>query len=556
MPKFRRFSLVCGFIALFGGPNSGWSADVRVLVWDEQQPAQKTAYGDKFLGETIAAHLSRQPGLQVKSTSLASPEQGLDLATLDETDVLVMWGHVKNLDLDAARAEQVVQRVLSGKLALIALHSAHWAKPFVRLMQERAKSDARENVPEADQARSKWEFQNETPIGKGVKADDRLTPFVTREGDAWKLTLPSCVFPSWRADGAASQVTTLLPNHPLAVGLPAKWSIPHTEMYSEPFHVPKPDGIVFEEHWEKGEQFRSGCVWQVGQGRVFYFRPGHETYPVYQQPEPLRVIENAVRWLRPRTLPAAVEKAVTWNFPDETIDEWHGYRRHTWTVDGCKAWLVEPKVARPGNPWSWCLEFPDAFTDRCAAPALLAHGFYHLHLTVGNTFGCPDALRHFDALYDVVTKAGLSSRGALIGISRGGLYAHNWAAQHPDRVTVIYGDAPVCDFKSWPGGKLTAKGSAGDWQQLLKAYHFADEAEALAFSHNPVDQLTPLAAAGNVIGRDWSSATWTSPALAIPVAATVTAAHNISLLAENGGTIKDFGGSIGVGAAGIGFSVV
>jgi hypothetical protein len=76
-----------------------------------------------------------------------------------------------------------------------------------------------------------------------------------------------------------------------------KWDIPQTEMYDEPFHVPAPDAVVFEEKWDQGEHFRSGCVWTVGTGRVFYFRPGHETYPVFQQAEPLRVVENAVRWL-------------------------------------------------------------------------------------------------------------------------------------------------------------------------------------------------------------------------------------------------------------------
>jgi trehalose utilization protein len=113
----------------------------------------------------------------------------------------------------------------------------------------------------------------------------------------WKVTLPACVFPAWRADGAPSHVTTLLPKHPIAAGLPEKWDIAHTEMYGEPFHIPEPDEVVFEEKWDKGEQFRSGCVWRVGEGRVFYFRPGHETFPVYQQPEPLRVLENACRWL-------------------------------------------------------------------------------------------------------------------------------------------------------------------------------------------------------------------------------------------------------------------
>jgi pimeloyl-ACP methyl ester carboxylesterase len=82
-----------------------------------------------------------------------------------------------------------------------------------------------------------------------------------------------------------------------------------------------------------------------------------------------------------------------------------------------------------------------------------------------------------------------------VGISRGGLYAYRWAAKNPERVVCIYGDAPVCDFKSWPGGKGTGKGSAGDWTQLQRHYGFANEAEALAFTGNPVDQLAPLAKA-------------------------------------------------------------
>jgi trehalose utilization protein len=113
------------------------------------------------------------------------------------------------------------------------------------------------------------------------------------------LTLPQCVFPSWRADGAPGRVTTLLPAHPIAAGLPEKWDVMNTEMYNEPFHVPEPDAVVFEERWDKGEHFRSGCAWQVGQGRVFYFRPGHETYAVYRQINCLKVIDNAVRWVSP-----------------------------------------------------------------------------------------------------------------------------------------------------------------------------------------------------------------------------------------------------------------
>ena len=270
---------------------------VRVLVWDEQQPEQKKAYGDKFLGETIAAHLGAQPGITVKNTNLNAPEQGVDEATLDATDVVIWWGHVRNGAVTNANAERIAARVREGRLSLIALHSAHWAKPFVRLMQDRAKADALAQVPEAGRATAKWEFLNEAPIGKGVKRDGPLTPLLAHEGDLWRLTLPFCVFPAYRPDAAPSHMTTLLPQHPIAAGLPAKWDVLQTEMYDEPFHIPPPDAVIFEERWDKGEHFRSGCVWQVGKGRVFYFRPGHETYPVYQQAEPLRVVENAVRWL-------------------------------------------------------------------------------------------------------------------------------------------------------------------------------------------------------------------------------------------------------------------
>ena len=190
---------------------------------------------------------------------------------------------------------------------------------------------------------------------------------------------------------------------------------------------------------------------------------------------------------------AAPTGTLAW--PGETVDTWQGCRRHLSTIDGCAAWVVEPKKAMPGNPWSWCLEFPDAFTDRTGVPQLLAAGFYHLHIQVGNTFGCPTALRHFDALYAAVTAKGLAAKGTLIGISRGGLYAYNWARLNPDKVVCIYGDAPVCDFKSWPGGKGKGTGSVTDWQSLMQCYGFKDEAEALAWPQNPVDSLEALAKA-------------------------------------------------------------
>jgi trehalose utilization protein len=274
-------------------------APIRVLVWDVQQPAQKQAYGDDlFLGETIAAHLKTLPGLSVTSTSLSADEQGLDEAVLDRTDVLVMWDHMRWRDLDDGRAERVVTRVLAGRLNLLALHSAHWTKPFVRLMQERAKADAVLQIPEAERATAHWTYLDNNPIGQGVKPETPLSPFLEKIDDGWRLTLPRCVFPAWRADGAPSHVTTLLKDHPLARGLPVTWDIPQTEMYGGPFHVPKPDAVVFSERWDKGETFSySGATWMVGAGRVCYFRPGHETFAVYRQAQPLLVVENAVRWM-------------------------------------------------------------------------------------------------------------------------------------------------------------------------------------------------------------------------------------------------------------------
>ena len=293
--------LLCVVVAgLFSLSADAVQADdpIRVLIWDEQQPEQKQAYGDRFLGETIAEALRLRPGLQVRSASLRDPQQGLSAEQLDQTDVLVVWSHIRVREQDDGLIEGVVQRVQSGKLGLVAIHSAHWHKAFVRLMQERAKSDAIAVLSDAERQSVVWEYTNESPYGRAVKDGDRRTPFVERgAGNIRKLTLPQCVFPAWRPDGAASHVTTKLPEHPMAAGLPKTWDIPHTEMYGEPFHVPEPDEVVFEERWDKGEYFRSGCVWRVGAGRVFYFRPGHELFPIFLQKEPLQVIENAVRWL-------------------------------------------------------------------------------------------------------------------------------------------------------------------------------------------------------------------------------------------------------------------
>lgn len=273
---------------------------VRVLVWDEQQTEQKEAYGGSFLGETIAGYLSSQPGLEVQSVSIHSASQGLDEQTLDSADVLIWWSHQKNHLIPWESVERVVARVRDGRLGFVALHSAHWSRPFVRLMQERAKEDAMALIPPSQRSEAKFEYSNQDPLGKVPPRGAALTPSLRLEGGVWKLELPGCIFPAYRGDGEPSHVTTLLPDHPIAAGLPAKWSVEATEMYDEPFHVPVPDAVVLEERWEKGERFRSGCAWRVGLGKVFYFRPGHETYPVFKQPLPLKVVENAVRWSTPK----------------------------------------------------------------------------------------------------------------------------------------------------------------------------------------------------------------------------------------------------------------
>ena len=183
----------------------------------------------------------------------------------------------------------------------------------------------------------------------------------------------------------------------------------------------------------------------------------------------------------------------TW--PNETLVTWNGFKRHNFKVDGCDAWVVEPKTALPGKPWTWCMEFPDAFVERCSAPQLLEKGFYHAHIVVGNTFGSPASVKHFNAFYQAVRTQGLAPKVTLIGISRGGLYSYRWASENPKKVSVIYGDAPVCDFKSWPGGKGKGDGSKGDWDELIKCYQFKNEAEALAYPGNPIDILPILAKA-------------------------------------------------------------
>lgn len=176
------------------------------------------------------------------------------------------------------------------------------------------------------------------------------------------------------------------------------------------------------------------------------------------------------------------------------VDVWLGYKRHLFQVDGCSCWLVEPKTPRAGNHWVWCMMFPNAFSERTGTPELLAQGYYYAYMSVGDTFGAPSALAHLDAFYKAMTHLGLRSRVALIGISRGGLYAYNWAALNPEKVSVIYGDAPVCNFASWPYAHGAPQGAV-EWKKLLAVYGYKSDQEALASPSQPIKELAPLAQA-------------------------------------------------------------
>ncbi|HEY7116785.1 MAG TPA: ThuA domain-containing protein [Tepidisphaeraceae bacterium] len=280
---------------------------VRVLVWDEQQPAQEKAYDGKFLGETIAAYLSKNPALSVRSAAMLPKDQidkrddpELTEQSLDQTDVLIWWGHLRHRQVKWEVGDRIVDRIKANKLALIALHSAQGSTPFIRAMNARSIDDALKTLPEEQRKTAKLDLVY--PNYRAIQRDTPLTPSVERINNpdgtvTLRIHLPHCVFPSWREAGEPTHVTTMHPEHAIAAGLPKTWDVLHDEMYDEPFHVPAPDLVVFEERWDKGEHHRGGMLWNLGAGKVFYFQPGHETFGVYKEALPLKVVENAAVWL-------------------------------------------------------------------------------------------------------------------------------------------------------------------------------------------------------------------------------------------------------------------
>ncbi|MEQ8997712.1 MAG: ThuA domain-containing protein [Coleofasciculus sp. B1-GNL1-01] len=219
------------------------TANPRVTVWNEyqvekQKPEVAKIYPDG-IHHAIAQHL-QSSGLTVKTATLDQPDHGLTDAILNQTDVLIWWGHIAHDQVQDAIVNKVHQRVLSG-MGLIVLHSGHFSKIFKRLM-----------------------------------------------GTSCSL--------KWRNDGEKERLWLVDPSHPIAAGLDESFELVAEEMYGEFFDIPNPDSLVFISWFEGGEVFRSGCCFHRGKGKIFYFRPGDELYPTYYQPNVLRVITNSIYW--------------------------------------------------------------------------------------------------------------------------------------------------------------------------------------------------------------------------------------------------------------------
>lgn len=220
---------------------------IRVTVWNEyqherQEPAIAAVYPEG-IHSAIAAFLGQETDFTVRTATLEEPECGLTEEVLNDTDVLLWWGHMAHDKVPDEVAVRVQQAVLKG-MGLIVLHSGHHSKPFKLLM-----------------------------------------------GTPCNLT--------WREDGDMERIWVVNPAHPIAQGVGPYFNLEHEETYGEVFDVPQPDELVFIGWYSGGEVFRSGCCWQRGRGKIFYFQPGHESFPTFYNKNVQRVIKNAVRWAVP-----------------------------------------------------------------------------------------------------------------------------------------------------------------------------------------------------------------------------------------------------------------
>ena len=220
---------------------------INVTVWneygeDQKKPAVASIYPDG-LHKTIQAFLDKDEEINASVSIITDNEQGLSLDLLNNTDVLIWWGHTQHEKVEDQLAKRVIDQVRRG-MGIVFLHSAHKSKPFMGL-------------------------------------------------------LGTSGFLSWREADEKSRVWTVTPTHPIAKDIPPQFLIKQEEMYSEPFGIPEPETTVFISWFEGGNVFRSGVTFRREYGKIFYFQPGHETYPVYHQKEVQQVIINAVKWARP-----------------------------------------------------------------------------------------------------------------------------------------------------------------------------------------------------------------------------------------------------------------
>lgn len=232
------------------------SIPLRVLVWNENihettEPHIQAIYPEGIHGAIAAGLRQLLPDAQISTATLADPEHGLSEERLANTDVLIWWGHRAHDQVAPEIVERVAGNVLSG-MGLIALHSAHFSQIFTRLM-----------------------------------------------GTSCSLL--------WRNDGEQELVWTVAPGHPIAAGVPSPLILDDHEMYGEHFDIPAPDELVFISGYSGGEVFRSGATFTRGRGRIFYFSPGDQGYPIYHRDDIRQVLANAAEWARPtgaRVLPA------------------------------------------------------------------------------------------------------------------------------------------------------------------------------------------------------------------------------------------------------------
>ena len=178
-----------------------------------------------------------------------------------------------------------------------------------------------------------------------------------------------------------------------------------------------------------------------------------------------------------------------------TKTTWKGFERINFKLDGKEAQLTFPKKPFPGNPWLWRARFPGYHAE--IDSMLLAKGFHVAYINTDNQFGSPKAVTTWNKFYSYITKTyNLQAKVALHGHSRGGLFIYKWAKENAEKIACIYGDAVVCDFKSWPGGLGASKGGKKEWETLKAEYGFKSDDEAKAYTNNPIDNLDDLVKAG------------------------------------------------------------